>query len=237
MNKKLYYLFSIFCLSISSNVLADTIMKFDLSSTNTDVRFVNNIFSTVNDNIASTPGQQNTSIDFSGFLDSTIQDILSGASITISNVLAVGAPTIILNNGVIQQNTEGGNVSFWNLNGDLLLSANLDNSSIMGSINGSTGSFFNTTSMTFTGGSLFSSLTPGSGGFSLALSNVLSGSHIGFDYSVSSNGDFSIKNFTADANGLVTGSTVPEPATSLLLGLSFLGGVFSKTKKKNKQLL
>lgn len=234
MNKKLYYLFSILCLSISSNVFADTIMKFDLSGTNTDVQFLNNVFSTVNDGITGTPGQQNTSMDFSGFLDSTLLDILSGASITISNVLAVGIPTIILNNGVIQQNTTGGEVSFWGINGDLLLSANLDDSSIMGSINGLTGSFFNTTSMTFTGGSLFSSLKPDTGGFSLALSNIFSGADSGMEYRVLSNGDLAIRDFTADANGLVTGTQIPEPASLILLGSALFGGCLNRIKLRAK---
>lgn len=218
-------------LLLSSSASAETIMKYDLGGTGPDVQLVGNVFSTINDGFSGTPGQQNTALDFTGFLDSTFSDILAGASMTISNVQTIGNALVVLNNGIVQQNTTGGTVSFWNASGALLLSGSLASGSISGTLDGSTGSFFNTTAMTFTGGSLLPYLSPTSGGFSLALSNIFTGGFSGFDIVSPTAGLSRLGNFTADAGGLISGTSVPEPTSMFLLGSAILGGIARRKKE------
>jgi hypothetical protein len=229
MNKKFLSLFILSLSLISPAVNADTIIKFDLGANN-DVEFVGGIFQTVNDGVASTPGNQNSDIDFTGFLDASFADILSGASVTISNIVASAEVNVF--GTIISQTTNGGSINLWSNTGSLLLSAAFGEGNIAGSIDGVTGSFFNTSSMTYTGGSLLSHVSPTQAGLSLALSGIESGLFPGMTVSYNTSTDtFELDSFRADASGLLSGNPIPEPASMLLLSSAILGGIVSRRKK------
>lgn len=233
MNIKFLALASLATSLLSSSAFADTIIKFDLGSTGADVEYVDGVFGTFNDGDASTPGEQNSDIDFSGFLNASLADILSGASVTISNVLASAEVSVL--GTIISQSTNGGSINLWSHTGALLLTGALADGNISGSINGDTGSFFNTTVMTYTGGSLLSYVSPTPAGLSIALSGILSGTDIGMTVSYNSNtNQFELDSFKADASGLLTGSpanAIPEPASMILLGSAVIGGAISRRKR------
>ncbi len=230
MNKKFLTLGLVASLFFSSSVFADTIIKFDLGSTGPDVEYVGGVFSTVDDGVVGTIGEQDSGIDFTGFLDGAIADILVGASITIDNVIASGAANIV--GPIIAQETTGGTISLWDNVGGLLLTGTLGSGAITGSQGGETGSFFNTTVMTYTAGSLLSFVSPTPAGISIALNGILSGGLVGMNVAFNPNTNaFELQNFTSDASGLLTGSAVPEPASMLLLGSAIFGGIASRRKK------
>lgn len=229
MNKKFLSLFILSLSLISSVANADTIIKFDLGANN-DVEFVGGIFRTVNDGIASTPGNQNSDIDFTGFLDASFADILSGASVTISNIVASAEVNVL--GTIISQATNGGSINLWSNTGSLLLSAALGEGNIAGSIDGVTGSFFNSSVMTYTGGSLLSHVSSSPAGLSLGLSGIQSGIFPGMTVSYNTTTDaFELDSFRADASGLLTGNPIPEPASMLLLSSALLGGIITKRKR------
>lgn len=206
-----------FTLGMATPSSAETIIKFAMSEVGPDVQFDGTTFGTSDDGNAATLGDQDTRLFFEGAL-SSIADILDPiASFSLDDVLASGLPTVI--GSVVAQSTTGGTFSFWDETNTLLLSGTLSTGVITGSSTASTGSFFNTSFATFTGGSLAALLDPNSAGLSIALTSIMSadgpGLHIG--------PDGRLLPFTADGAGLVEGSSaIPEPATALML-LSALG--------------
>ena len=195
---------------------ADTILKFGLSETGPDIVYSGGEFGTANDGDASTVGEQTTGLNFVGFLAGVFPDIMTGASATLEGVDAVGDAAEI--NGVILEQTNGGTFSLWDQNNVLLLQAELGEGSINGSTNQSTGSFFNTEVVNFTGGSLLQYVLATPGGLSFALAGITTNGANGLDVN---NG--ALANFTANASGLVTGQPIPEPSSVALLLSSLVG--------------
>ncbi len=204
---------------------ADTILKFGLSEIGPDILYENGSLFTRDDGNAGTLGDQNTALNFTGFLDTLLTDISGGASFTLDSVTAVGGAS--MNGVLISQQTEGGTFSVWDASNNLLLSAELGEGSINGTDDVGTGSFFNTEVVNFTGGSLLNFVAPSPGGISLALASILTNGNPGLDVV---NGV--LQDFTANADGLITGEPVPEPSTVALLLSGLVGGVARRKKRK-----
>jgi len=211
-------------LAIVPQAFGDAIIKIPLSETTSyDVEFDGLTFSTVDDGNAATLGEQDSRVDFVGFL-SYLSDIVTAplGSFTISGVQANGTPT----NGLVTvQETIGGTFSLYDEVNTLLLSGSLAQGAITGSAS-TTGSFFNTTIATYTGGSLLAYVAPTPAGISFALAGILSeGDIVGLVIN-----EDALSPFVADASGVLTGTEVPEPLTAALL-LSGVVGAFGVKKK------
>ena len=222
--KALKYLVFGAVLLTASPAFADTILKFGLSETGPDLVYSNGVLETRDDGNLTTLGDQNTGLNFVGFLEGVFPDIFDGASASLDAVAAVGGAAEV--NGVIVQQTQGGIFSLWDQNNVLLLQAELGEGAVTGSTDQSTGSFFNTGVVNFTGGSLLALVLPTPGGISFALAGITTAGQAGLDVVQSTLSDFS-----ANASGLVTGESVPEPSSLALLFSSILGLRASRRKK------
>lgn len=204
---------------------ASTIVKFDLGNTGPDVALTGGVFSTISQHLL-IGGDQMTGVDFVGVLAS-LPDILSGATFSLNNVHLVG--NIINMNGSFSQATSGGDFTLYDQTGGVLLAGSL----VDGAINGgyaTTGSFFNTSIATFTGGSLLAYVLPKPAGISLALTDVFSGNSSGFLSICSTVTGCVLANFTADADGLIEGTSVPEPLTAGLVISGLAAGLLIRRR-------
>lgn len=226
MRKKQLLCVLLLLFAFAGNASAIPLIKVPLgTNANGDVVFNGTTFSTLDDGIAGTLGNQNTRVLFLGF--GGMPDInTEDASFTLSNVLAVGAAITTI--GVISQETTGGTFNLWSPNNSLLISGSLTSGVLSGSNNGGTGSFFNTQLGLFTGGSLLSYFSGNMLDFSLALNNIISGGNFGLN--VTNN---KLDAFQSNGSAIIAGSSVPEPATVLLL----ISGIAGSILRKRKSLL
>jgi hypothetical protein len=226
---KMRYVLLFFCfLLFTGSAYADSIVKVPLGESGPDLIFDGTTLHTVDSGDASTPGDQNTRVVFSGFGDLFADIITPTASFSLLDVLAVNSPTVT--SGVITQETSGGTFALYAPDNTLLLSGTLDGGAITGTSGGvGSGSYFNTAFGTFTGGTLASYLVADSAGISFALDNIISSSGMGL---YTSNG--ALEPFTASASGIIRGADVPEPATAglLLMGLGSIGAFFRRAKEQ-----
>jgi len=201
-----------------SSASAETIIKIGLGSAGfdgNDVDLTGNVFSTMDDGDSATLGDQNTNVNFVGFLSGRADIPADVASFTIADVAISGTATILGN--VLVQPTNGGSISLWDASNTLLLSASVGGGAIVGSLgSAATGSFANLTVGNFTGGTLAPLLTPNSFSISLAMTDVNGGAGLG-----QSGGD--LLDFTAGATANISALQVPEPTSMVLCGLSALG--------------
>jgi len=215
MKMKMKVLLTLGLLLFSSTAFAESIVKIPLGESGPDVIFDGTTFRTADDGDATTLGDQNTRILFSGF-GNLFSDIISPlGSFTLASVTATGAASDTL--GVVVQHTTGGTFDLYAPDNSLLLSGTLTAGALTGSegTGAQTGSFFNTTLGTFTGGSLASFYEADSAELSVALNAIFTGNIPGM---VVTNGV--LQPFTSDASGLITGvnqAGVPEPMSMLLL--------------------
>lgn len=211
--------------AVAAPAKAETIIKFAMAEAVFDVSFDGTTFGTVNDGNGATAGDQDTNLDFNGFL-AFLPDINNMlASFSLDNVVASGLPTLV--GPVVSQATTGGTFAFWDDSNNLLLAGTLNSGVIVGSTTATTGSFFNTTFASFTGGSLAALVDPTSAGLSLALASITS--QAGPGLAIGQGGV--LLPFAADAAGLAEGRPIPEPMTAaLLLSGVALGGAVRRRK-------
>jgi hypothetical protein len=201
---------------------ASTILKLNLGGVGPDLSMNAGILGTVNDGNAGTVGQQNTDVEYTGFLE-PIPDINTGnGSFTLSNLVATGPP---ISAGVVIQNFTGGTFNLFDPSNSLLLSGLLTTSSLQGTLGPpATGAVFTTNVASVTGGSLAPFIVPGSLGLSMNLTNVNGGA--GF----SVNDGVFLNPFVADAfvsisgNPTDLGGGLPEPGTLFLATVALVTG-------------
>jgi len=196
----------------------NTIIKLDLGGVGPDIGMnANGELSTVDDGDASTAGDQDTDVEYTGAFGSLADINTPPASFTLNGLTAAG-PAEVLGTLAIQ-NFVGGQFNLYDPANNLLLSGPLTTSTLTGVIGPpATGALFTTTLATATGGSLASLVLPGTLSLSMNLTNINGGS--GFSTS-----DGILLPFLADAsvNFAADGARVPEPSTLALLTLGSLG--------------
>ena len=129
----------------SSN--AATIIKLNLGGVGPDVAMPAGVLGTMSDGIAVTTGDQNTDVEFTGFLDGPFPDITTtDASFSLSGLAPVGAPSVF--GSLVIQSFSGGTFTLYNndvLN-TVLLTGPMTTSALTGVIGPpGTGALFTTT--------------------------------------------------------------------------------------------
>ena len=224
MRKTAYGLVALLLCLSAPNVLpalpvATTILKFGFGAdTAADIAAVGGVLGTIDDGNGSTPGDQNTGLDFLGFLSGTPSIPVAQASITIDGVSLTNPPAIM--GSFFMQSTTGGTFQIWDDMNSLLLSGTFGDGVISGSLSGpSTGSFVSLSFGTFNGGSLQNQVDPSSSAVSLSFNGVNGGN--GFSVSQM---PAVLDDFTTDATGLIS-AAIPEPATGVLLLAGVIGAL------------
>jgi hypothetical protein len=207
-----------------------TIIKLNLGGTGPDVGMNGaGIFSTVNDGNAGTPGDQDTAIEYTGFLD-FIPDITTNTGSFSMNGLNEVGPAAVIGGTLVVQNFIGGVFNLYDPANNLLLSGPMGNSAVTGVLGPpGTGALFTTSLTTVTGGSLQAYIAPGSVSLSLNMTNVNGGAGL----SVAGGGP-QLNPFVADAADNIAAdfSGVPEPTTISLVGVASAGAiVFSRRRR------
>lgn len=214
-------------LAVSSSY-AGTIIKLNLGGTGPDVSMnAGGLLSTTSDGNAGTTGDQNTAVEYTGFLDPSHVDINAAiASYSMSGLQAVGPPQVF--GSLVIQNFNGGNFELYDPSNTLLLSGSLTSSALTGVIGPpGTGGLFTTAVSTVTGGTLAPEIVASSLTLSMNLSNINGGNGFSIGGAVAP----VLNPFLADASVNISGDqAIPEPA-SILLVLTAVSGVFAVRRR------
>jgi PEP-CTERM motif len=194
---------------------AGTIIKLNLGGIGPDIAMNGaGILGTESDGNAATTGDQNTAVEYTGFLDGIFSDInTSTASFTMSGLsIPAGAPGVPQVFGsLVIQNFTGGTFSLYSPANALLLSGSLTDSAMTGVIGPpGTGGLFTTSISNVTGGSLQSYIVGNSITLSMNMSNVNGGAGFGIGAGPV------LLPFEADSSVNISGNQAPEPATAVL---------------------
>ena len=230
-----------FCIAFSWSALplyGGTIIKLGLGGDPLpDIEFSGGIFSTVNDGIVPTTGEQNTNVEFQDFL-SGLPDIgMPPGSFTLNGLVAAVPVAVFpappMPPQLVIQNFTGGTFEIYNAANILLLSAQLFNSSLTGPVGQpATGALFTTSFAKVTGGTLQSLIKHGTLTLSMSLTNVLTDGG-GPGFSIGGTAPF-LRPFKADTTLNIAADPVPEPAC---LALFVVGAAFvasSIVKRRNR---
>lgn len=213
LNRRFVFASFALCAFLGSSVAnGETVLKLSLASTGSDLAMNGSgVLGTTSDGNGGTTGDQNTAIDYTGFLDPLFVDVPTNtASFSLANLQRTGSPNII-GGTVIVQDFFGGTFNLYSPTNSLLLSGNLQDSTLTGVIGGTgTGSIFTTKVGAFTNGSLLPYLQANSLNVSIPLTNVNGGS--GF---VVSGSPFALQPFSSDASVNISADQgiIPEPAS------------------------
>lgn len=216
---------------------AATILKLNLGNIGPDIAAPYGGFATANDGNAATLGNQDTDVEFTGFLDPLFADIQTGdASFTCCGQL-IASPTatstaggfLIYGFGV--PNAAQTEFRLYAPNNTLLLSGQVSQAALTGPMGPpGTGSFFTTKLQAVTGGSLAPLLAPNSISLSFNLTNVKTtvlaapyqGDPSGQGFGLYPPEGTDLVPFTADASVTISADPIPEPGTLGMLALGAL---------------
>ena len=209
---------AVLLLTAASHAFAETILKLDLGNdTQADIQYNGAVLTTSVDSFPLTTGDQNTSVNFLGFLSSYTPNPMANASFTLSGVAKSGSANTSIPGLVVQAFSGGSYFLYDNGNPDnLLLSGTLGGSTLSGPLGPpATGALFTTTLGTVTGGSLMGAIDPTSISLSMSMTSI----NAGAGFSVTGN---DLNSFTTDVTLNIAGEQqiVPEPAS---IALSMLG--------------
>ena len=211
---------------VASASHAATILKLDLGNVAPDVGMdAGGIYGTVSDGNAATTGDQNTAIEYTSFLDAGNPDVTTPTgSFTLSGLTRIGPATVV--GTTVVQSFIGGNFSVFSPTNVLLLSGNLNGSTLTGPVGPpGTGALFSTSFGNVTGGTLASQIAPTSIALSINMTNVNGGA----GFSVGGDAAPILLPFLADASVSIIGDPVPEPASLALIGL---GGIVCVARRR-----
>jgi hypothetical protein len=239
-NLRAFFLPLVACaiVTIATSILQGaTILKLNLGGTGDaggDVALNTNQFSTGSDTDFTTAGEENTDVEFTGFLDSLFPDITTGrSSFSISmGMLANSAP--VISGDIVFESFSGNGATFslYDPANTLLLTGTMGNATLVGTLGQpGTGAFFTTTLQSATGGTLAPLLAPGSVSLSIEMTNVNSGPQTGMRIVSSVPNGVAISSFTANATVNISADPVPEPASVLLL-LAGMVGFLSSLRRR-----
>lgn len=206
---------------------AETIIKLGLGSTGPDIELIDGVLSSVDDGVAGSPGDQESTVTFHGFVSGSVSDITppDQGSFSLSGVSMVGSP-VLVDQGIfslVTQQTTGGTFELYDDAGAVLLTATLEDGSLHGTTSASaTGGFISMNLGTFTGPAadeldvLFSQLAPETASLAISLTDVTRATGAP-GLQVSEN---VLQNFSADATANIgadpIGTILPEPSSNLL---------------------
>jgi len=216
-----------FMLLFAANASASTIIKLNLGTDSLpDIELVGGTLSTASDQLGATSGDQNTEVSYLGVLSELIPTSGPHYSMTLSDVMISGKPSVVGGGLFVVQETDGGMFSLYDPSNELLLSGTLGPGTLTGPVGGTaTGSILTTQFGAFTAGALLPDLSAGGltgSTVSFALTSVNSGQGL----SLTESGD--LNDFKADAIATI-GASVPEPTSGLLL---LLGVVLLRRRKR-----
>lgn len=221
--------------SFSCYTQAATIIKLNLGGVGPDLTMnAGGTLSTDTDNDLATTGDQDTGIEYTGFLDPLFTDV-SGSppgSFSLSGLQA-DASGATLSLGLVIQGFHGGNFNLYGSNNSLLLSGTVVTATLAGvTTPPGTGSLFTTTLGSITGGSLQPYILPGTVSVSMNLATVNGGN--GFSTLPGPGNTLVLQPFKADASALISGDAspnVPEPASlTFVLAAVVLGGACGRRR-------
>src|SRR4051812_21734313 len=200
----------------ASAIEASTIIKLNLGDVSPDISMnALGVLGTVDDGDAVTTGNQNTDIEYTGFLEPLADINLASASFTLSGLQSSG-PVQQLGSFAIQ-NFSGGQISLYDSSNTLLLTGLLSGSILNGVIGPpGTAALFTTGLGSVTAGSLKPFIADNSLSLSMSLTNLNDGAGL----SVS---DGLLGALTADATLAIaadsSGISAPEPSSLILVAL------------------
>ena len=113
---------------------AATIIKLNLGADAAeDVQYSAGVFSTVNDGVVGTSGNQNTAVEFLDFLELVAADIAADASFTLDGLIP-SAPATIFGGTLLAQDFTQGTLALYAADNTLLLSGKLSISAVTGTL-------------------------------------------------------------------------------------------------------
>jgi hypothetical protein len=213
---------------------AGTIIKLSLGDDPAaDIEYTSGILSTVDDGDGSSPGDQNTAVEFLDFLSSLTNIPSADASYTLSGVTPAGPAVHVISLGTVLQPFTGGTFELWDDLGTLLLGVSLGDSELAGTVGGTaTGAVFSTTFGTPlpgpAGGTLAPLIAPGTVTMSISMSHINGGAGLSitpFLAPVPGIELATLHDFVANVTKSIDAERlIPEPTAALLL---VLGGLIA----------
>ncbi|HEX4415705.1 MAG TPA: PEP-CTERM sorting domain-containing protein [Lacipirellulaceae bacterium] len=225
--------------TLITSLQAATILKLDLGGVGPDIhQDGGGQLGTISDGTPATTGDQNTNIEYTGFLDPLFADVTTGdASFTISGpLIANPTPSAIIPGTpqvVIQGYPSLGNLPTFSLYGPgntLLLTGPTGSAVLTGTLGApGTGGVFFTQLETVTGGTLAPYLAPHSVSLSISLSNVNGGN----GFSLFPPEAIDLNPWVADGFVTISADAIPEPASVLLIavGTALAGGISRRLRR------
>jgi hypothetical protein len=211
---------------------AGTIIKLSLGDDPAaDIEYSAGILSTIDDGDGSSPGDQNTAVEFLDFLSSLANIPSADASYTLTGVTPSALAVHVIPMGTVLQPFTGGTFELWDDLGTLLLGVSLGDSELAGTIGGTaTGAVFSTTFGSplpgAAGGTLAPLIAPGTVTMSISMTDINGGAGLSITPFFSPFPGIelaTLHDFEADVTKSIDAERlIPEPSAAILLAIGGL---------------